>query len=39
MIFGEKPRGGDSKTGKQICSNDVQKMRFAHFLSAIGADV
>jgi hypothetical protein len=37
MVFGEKSRGGDSKTGRAICSKNKQNRVFAHFLSAIEA--
>jgi hypothetical protein len=37
MVFGEKWRCRDSKTGRLICIEIMQKADFAHFLSAIEA--
>jgi hypothetical protein len=36
-IFGEKPCGSDSKTGRYVCIHNRQKPKFAYFLIAIEA--
>jgi hypothetical protein len=39
MVFGEKLRGSDSKTGSAFCTEIMQKADSAYFLSAKEAEL